>query len=137
MRIEFTGWLGHDQIDALLTQCDLLVVPSLWPEPLGTVGPEAGIRSVPVAAFDVGGISDWLVDGVNGALAPGDPPTPVGLAEAIIRCLRDPAAHTRLRKGASEQVRRFNTREHLNSLIRVFESVVIKGKSTALKRRDR
>ena len=44
---------------------------------------------VPAAAFDVGGIRDWLIDGQTGALAPGDPPTAAGLATAIVACVHD------------------------------------------------
>ena len=54
---------------------DLLVVPSVWPEPFGLVGPEAAHHGVPSAAFAVGGIPEWLVDGVSGHLAAGDRPT--------------------------------------------------------------
>ena len=50
------------------------MVPSIWPEPFGQVGPEAGLYGVPAAAFAVGGTPSWLTDGVNGRLAPGDPP---------------------------------------------------------------
>ena len=74
----------------------MLVVPSLWPEPFGLVGLEAARHRLPVAAFAVGGIPDWLRPGVNGYLAPGDPPTPGGLADAIIACLKDPETHARL-----------------------------------------
>ena len=100
LRIEFTGWLDPDRISALLATADLLVVPSLWPEPFGLVGLEAARHRLPVAAFAVGGIPDWLRPGVNGYLAPGDPPTPGGLAEAIIACVKDPETHARLRDGA-------------------------------------
>ena len=121
--IEFIGWALRAQIDALLADCDLLVVPSLWPEPFGLVGPEAGLKGVPVAAFAVGGISDWLEDGVNGHLAPGDPPTVDGLAEAIIRCLRDPLAHARLRARATVLAERFSIKNHITALLEVFQSV--------------
>ena len=75
----------------LFQESDLLVVPSIWPEPFGQVGPEAGLYGVPVAAFAVGGTPSWLTDGVNGLLAAGDPPTAAGLAESIVGCLADPA----------------------------------------------
>ena len=48
----------------------LLVVPSVWPEPFGSVGMAAARCGVPAAAFAVGGIPQWLHDGVNGHLAP-------------------------------------------------------------------
>jgi glycosyltransferase involved in cell wall biosynthesis len=123
LEIEFTGWTDRKGIDSLLDECDLMVVPSLWPEPFGLVGPEAGLKGVPVAAFAVGGIGDWLRDGVNGYLAPGDPPTSSGLAAAIVKCLRDPLTHARLRRGAATMAKRFNIKNHLTALMEVFEGV--------------
>jgi glycosyltransferase involved in cell wall biosynthesis len=124
LEIEFVGWVDHARMDLLLNSCDLQVVPSLLPEPFGLAGPEAGLRGVPAAAFAVGGIPDWLVDGVNGYLAPGDPPTSAGLAEAIIRCLSDPVTHARLRRGAVTVAEQFSVKSHLSALIKVFEHVV-------------
>jgi glycosyltransferase involved in cell wall biosynthesis len=123
LSIEFTGWTERRQIDSLLEACDLLVVPSLWPEPFGLVGPEAGLRGVPVAAFAVGGIPDWLKDGINGRLAPGNPPTAEGLARAIVACLQNPTAHEQLRRGALEMSRQFNIKNHLKALLEVFNKV--------------
>jgi glycosyltransferase involved in cell wall biosynthesis len=123
LEIEFTGWVERARIESLLEACDLLVVPSLWPEPFGLVGPEAGLYGVPVAAFDVGGIADWLVNGVNGYLAPGRPPTSGGLARAIIECLQDRATHERLRVGARQVAAQFNFKNHLTALLEVFTSV--------------
>jgi glycosyltransferase involved in cell wall biosynthesis len=120
LEIEFTGWVDRSRIVGLLQNCDLLVVPSLWPEPFGLVGPEAGQYGVPVAAFDVGGIHDWLLQGVNGYLASGSPPTAAGLSEAIINCLRDPVTHARLRTGAVQVSQQFNIRNHLTALLEVF-----------------
>jgi glycosyltransferase involved in cell wall biosynthesis len=124
LQVEFTGWLQRAEIDDLLGKADLLVVPSLWPEPFGLVGPEAGLHGVPVAAFDVGGVREWLIDGVNGHLAPGNPPTASGLAEAVVKCLRDPEAHNRLRLGAVQVARQFNLTNHLTALIEIFEKVL-------------
>ena len=121
VRIEFAGWLDRLALNAMLDRIDLLVVPSLWPEPFGLIGPEAGLHGVPQAAFSVGGISEWLDDGVNGYLAPGEPPTTAGLAEAIVKCLRDPAEHERLCRGAVEVASRFTVQRHLQSLLGILE----------------
>ncbi len=121
--IQMAGWKKPEEVRAALAEADLLVVPSVWPETFGLVGPEAGRLGIPAAAFDVGGISEWLVDGVNGELAPGNPPTAQGLADAIVRCLRDPAVYKRLRAGALEISQRFDTRLHVQSLIAIFRRV--------------
>jgi glycosyltransferase involved in cell wall biosynthesis len=119
VRVEFPGWVPEGRLASLWAGTELLVVPSLWPEPFGMVGPEAGLRGVPVAAFAVGGIPDWLADGVNGCLAPADPPSAAGLAEAVVRCLHDPARYRELRRGAARLVERFGRDRHLDALIGV------------------
>lgn len=127
LEIEFPGWVDRQHMNQLLDSCDLQVVPSLWPEPFGLVGPEAGLRGVPAAAFSVGGVKDWLQDGVNGYLAPGNPPTAAGLAGAIIRCLKDPSEHAQLRLGAVKMAGQFSIKNHLSALMKVFEQVAARG----------
>ena len=85
---EFPGWLGAPAVDAVIGASDVLVVPSLWPEPLGLVGGEARRRRVAVVAYASGGIPEWLREGIEGCLAPGNPPTVRGLQEALVRCIR-------------------------------------------------
>ena len=121
--VRMAGWMKPKEVRAALGETDLLVVPSLCPETFGLVGVEAGRLGVPAAAFDVGGISEWLFDGVNGALAPGDPPSAGRLADAIVRCLSDPTAYARLRNGALEISRRFDTKLHVEALITIFRQV--------------
>jgi glycosyltransferase involved in cell wall biosynthesis len=123
-RIRFTGWLDDAGVDALLAAADLLVVPSVWPEPFGLVGPEAGLRGVPAAAFAVGGIPEWLHDGVNGHLAPGERPSAAALGAAIVACLSDPGEHARLSAGAREEARRFDPARHLDALVALFEAAL-------------
>jgi glycosyltransferase involved in cell wall biosynthesis len=124
LKIEFSGWLKSASLDQLMLDSDLLVVPSTWPEPFGLVGPEAGLRGLPAAAFAVGGIPEWLRDGINGHLAPGDPPSAAGLARAIVQCVRDPAELARLRHGARDLSERFNLDPHIDALVAIFEGVI-------------
>lgn len=112
----FAGWLERGPVADLFERADLLALPSIWPEPFGLVGIEAGLRGTPTAAFRVGGISEWLTDGINGRLAPGDPPTALGLAAAIAKCLSDPAEHARLSRNARETALRFSGERHLEEL---------------------
>jgi glycosyltransferase involved in cell wall biosynthesis len=121
LRIEFPGWVDAGRRSALLRESDLLVVPSVWPEPFGQVGPEAGVYGVPAAAFTVGGTTSWLTDGVNGVLAPGDPPTAAGLAVAVVRCLADHVLHQRLRAGAARLAGRFTWAHHYSGLMAALE----------------
>jgi len=120
IEVEFTGWVGRAEIDALFARSDLMVLPSLWPEPLALVGLEAARHRLPVAAFAVGGISEWLTPGQNGHLAPGDPPTVDGLTGAIVACLEDPQTHARLREGAGHRSADFSFDTHVDLLLQAF-----------------
>lgn len=124
LEIEFVGWVKGKEREMLWNDCHLLVLSSVWPEPFGLVGPEAGLRGMPTVAFAVGGITDWLKDGINGYLASGDPPTSENLADTIVKCFRDPVVYARLRQGAVEVSRKFKMERHLAALLNVLEKVV-------------
>ncbi len=113
---DFLGWIEGSQKLQLVREADLLVMPSLWPEPFGLAGIEAGNLGVPAAGFAVGGIPDWLIPGQTGELAPADPPSAEGLAEAIARALGDPEHYNRLRQGAFVFSRQFSMETHLSEL---------------------
>jgi glycosyltransferase involved in cell wall biosynthesis len=115
VRFQFTGWLPRARVVEILRDTDLLVVPSLWPEPFGLVGPEAGAAGVPAAAFDVGGIPEWLLDGETGRLARG-PRTASSLADAIVGCVGDVATYAALSAGALAFAARRTLDAHVTAL---------------------
>jgi glycosyltransferase involved in cell wall biosynthesis len=116
VQAEFLGWIGPEERDAQMRAADVLAVPSVWPEPFGLVGIEAGGVGLPSVGYAVGGIPDWLIDNESGALAPGDPPTVDGLASALVRALSDSAHLDRLRLGAWEVAKTFTAARHLDRL---------------------
>jgi glycosyltransferase involved in cell wall biosynthesis len=120
IQVEFTGWVGRREIDGMFARSDLMVLPSLWPEPLALVGLEAARHRLPVAAFAVGGVAEWLTPGRNGQLAPGNPPTVEGLTTAIVACLKDPETHARLREGAGHLAPDFSFDTHVELLLKAF-----------------
>lgn len=124
LHAQFTGWVGSSQKKDLLATSDLLAVPSLWPEPFGLVGIEAGSYGVPAVGYDVGGIPDWLISGYSGELAPGNPPSVEGLAEAIVRALSDPSHYAALCRGAREVAVRFTLAAHVSKLESIFEAAL-------------
>lgn len=118
--IRFQGWLSPAGRARLLDESDALVVPSIWPEPYGLVGVEAGAAGVPSVAFAHGGIVDWLEDGQTGCLAPSDGARPGALADAIVRCVKDPDVRTRLGDEARARAAALTLDRHLDGLDRVF-----------------
>ncbi|MBV8072849.1 MAG: glycosyltransferase family 4 protein [Acidobacteriaceae bacterium] len=123
IEIEFPGWLSGERLQAVLQQTDLLLMPSLWPEPFGLTGLEAARWGAPCVAFRVGGIPDWLTDGVNGGLAEADPASPASYARAITRILSDEGLYRRLRAGAIQKAQEMTMDVHYDDLIQVFENV--------------
>lgn len=119
LSVRFLGWTNRDTLDSLIADVDVLALPSVWPEPFGMIGLEAGLVGVPTVAYAVGGIPDWLEHGVNGMLAPADPPTPEGIAAALLACA-DPATYGVLAAGARTRALRYTMAAHLE----VLESVL-------------
>jgi glycosyltransferase involved in cell wall biosynthesis len=122
--VEMVGYVGPARREELMRNADVLAVPGTWPEPFGLVGIEAGCVGLPAVGFAVGGIPDWLIASESGELAPGDPPTALGLAGALVRALADPDHRLRLAEGAWRQAQRFTLECHLNSLEQILASVV-------------
>jgi glycosyltransferase involved in cell wall biosynthesis len=116
---EFPGWVGGDERLRLLRAASLAAVPSIWPEPFGLVGLEAASQGVPALAFDVGGIGEWLADGVNGRLVPGDPPRMEALAYALAWLAAHPAELAAMRPRALEAARRMSLDAHVAGVERV------------------
>ena len=122
IEVEFVGW--SSRTEDLLSRSHLFVMPSVWPEPFGLSGIEAGCYAVPAVAFATGGIPEWLHDAENGHLAPADPPTAKNLAAAITSALSDRDHYLRLRANALVRAREFSLSRHMDSLLGIFEQVV-------------
>lgn len=121
VRASFPGWVSGAERTALLRAASIVAVPSLWPEPFGLIGLEASAHGVPSVAFDVGGISEWLQDGVNGRLV-----RERGSAEALARTLASVLADSSmlrsLEQGALSVAARMTLDAHLRILQGTFES---------------
>ncbi|MEX0691682.1 MAG: glycosyltransferase family 4 protein [Gemmatimonadales bacterium] len=118
-RVRFTGWV--DDVTPFYRDADLVVIPSLWPEPFGQVGLEAARFGLPAVGFPVGGIPAWLKHEVNGMLAarPND-------ADALARAIRDalePARYPTLARGALAALATHTIPAYVRALERVMEAV--------------
>jgi glycosyltransferase involved in cell wall biosynthesis len=83
--VSFLGWISNDSIGKIYQDSWVLVLPSIWEEGLGMVMVEAGLVGRAVIGSQLGGISDFVVDGKNGFLVP--PGNIKKLAAAIINIL--------------------------------------------------
>lgn len=121
--VQFTGWVLKPELAAYYAAASVVVVPSVYPEPLGLVGPEAMAHARPVVAFPLGGIPDWLRHGETGLAArPGDP---VDLARQIDTLLQQPAlAEAMGRAGRQLVEQEFNPQRYADRLEELYCTVV-------------
>jgi glycosyltransferase involved in cell wall biosynthesis len=115
----FTGWVTGAERTAVLRSASIVAVPSLWPEPFGLVGVEAAVHGVPAVAFDVGGIGEWLQDGVGGRIVR-DIDNAASLGRTIAAMCSTPGELVRLGDGARRAARALSIDAHLDILERVF-----------------
>ena len=123
-RVDFLGWLDSAAMERAYQRCSLVAMPSICPESFGKTGVEALAYGRPVVAFDVGGISDWLDDGVNGFLVRSKDAK--GIASRIGQLLGDESLRTQLgQAGQASIVRQYATSQHLAILLSTIESAII------------
>lgn len=90
--VTFLGWIPPEEIPSLLRKFDVLVLPSIWPEPFSRVVLEGMISGLVVVATQTGGTVEILRDGANGLLfAAGD-------AEDLAKKIGSLAANPKLRQ---------------------------------------
>ena len=110
-RVRFLGF--RSDVRPYIGDADVVVVPSVYADPLPRAVIEGMALGKPIVAFGVGGISEMLDDGVEGAVVRGTPPDVEGLAAAMLRCFREPKR--RREQGAAARARAlrdFDGRSH-------------------------
>jgi len=118
--VSFAGWVARDALDSLYENCRILAVPSRWAEPFGMIGLEAMHRARPVVGFAVGGIADWLEDGVNGYAVPERDTQ--GFAQALDRLLGDiDTARSMGNNGRNKLERLFAYEGYLDKLLEALQ----------------
>lgn len=121
-KVVFTGRIDHEKLESYYAAARVVVVPSRWPEPFGMVGIEAMARGRPVVAFNSGGISDWLNDGITGLLVPSA--DIAAMAKAIQQLIDNPGIAEQLGRHAADHVERsFSHDKYLEQMKLEMESL--------------
>lgn len=119
-RVSFVGKLSHDELVEYYKKAYCLVVPSCTPETFNLVGIEAQKVGVPVIATDVGGISQWLKDDVNGLLV--EPNNIKDLQDKINMLIEDKKLHYRICYNVFQvNIYEHDAHEHTGQLLDTFK----------------
>jgi glycosyltransferase involved in cell wall biosynthesis len=100
--VSFLGWVSPEEMPMLMREFDVLLLPSIWPEPFARVLTEGMISGLVVVATPTGGTPEIVLDGENGLLfMPGNPDD---LAQKISRLADDPELRKKLAKAGKQTV---------------------------------
>ena len=120
----FTGFFNQQELQRAYDAMDILVMPSMR-ETFGLVALEAMWRKKPVIAFDVGGISEVVLDDVTGLLV--EPKNSLELAHAINRLSDN--ANLRIEMGLRGYERAknsFSYQHMINSIKKIYFQSIFK-----------
>lgn len=121
-RVEFLGQLPMGDLVRVLAAARVVVMPSMTPESFGLTGLEAQACGTPVVAFDSGGITEWLNDGVTGFVVRwGDVDA---LASRVRQLLEDSLLAEQLGSQSQQHARQFDRERHVNRLSEIYAEVV-------------
>lgn len=111
--IDWRGQTASEQAAAELARADLMIVPSLWPEPFPLVTIEGAFARVPLVASDVGGIGEGMHHEEHALLfARGDS---AAAAAAMARTLSRPQETAARVQRARERAEQFRLGPYLDA----------------------
>lgn len=116
--VQFTGWMGPNELADLYRGAEVTVVPSRY-EPFGIVALEAVASRCPVVGSDTGGLPEAV--GRCGILV--EPDDPAALASGIEEALR-PARRETLREAMPGHVSRHRAERIAREYVALFEEVL-------------
>lgn len=122
-QVEFVGWTPRERHLAYYRDASIVIVPSLWPEPFGMAGIEAMSYAKPVVAFNVGGIPEWLEDGVTGYLV--TPYDVKEMAQRIDYLLKNSDVAREMGiKGRKKVETEFSKEKHITGLLKIYHEAI-------------
>jgi glycosyltransferase involved in cell wall biosynthesis len=128
-RVSIRAWVGPKEVEALLRDSDLFLLPS-YAEGMSMALIEAMSWALAVVTTDVGGAQAFLKHGNNGILlAPGDV---TGISGAICELYHDPQKRVDLGTAARKTMRQFAIEGYMAKLSALYEELAgLQGREQA------
>jgi glycosyltransferase involved in cell wall biosynthesis len=118
-------FLGVCKPEVFYPAIDVLVVPSIWEEPLGMVAIEACAYHVPVITSGQGGLKEIIKDGYNGLYCDVDDPST--LYTTMIKIIDDCELLNKLCKNARASIRFFlDTDRLISGYEEIYRKLIVK-----------
>ena len=123
--IQLLGFVDHDQVRNLYIEADVFVLPSIWHEQFGLVGPEALACETPCVGSNIGGIPEWLHHNEWGILVP--PNEIEALSVALITLIQHPKLRKKMgKKGREFAIREYGPKKYEINIINMIENILEK-----------
>ena len=122
--VAFIGFVSHSEVEKYYKKANIVIVPSIWPEPFGLIGPEAMSVGRPVIGTKVGGIPEWLEDGRTGFLV--EPKNSKDIANKIIKLFENQKLLKMMGERARIRVEKFSIEEYVKNLERLYGKILKK-----------
>jgi glycosyltransferase involved in cell wall biosynthesis len=119
--VTFVGRYDHDQLWAMMSEIDWVIVPSIWWENSPLVIQEAFHFGRPVICSDIGGMAEKVTDGVDGLHFRANDPT--SLAATIRRAAETPGLWERLRSNIKPV---YGMTEHADRLHSIYDELLLR-----------
>jgi len=111
----------YQEIPDLYAKADIIVFPSLWPEPFGRIAIEAMAAGKPVIGSKVGAIPELIAEETGILVTPGNS---VELRQAIQKLIANPARREELgRNGRKVAEQKYSSDCVITKLIEFYEQV--------------
>jgi glycosyltransferase involved in cell wall biosynthesis len=121
--VSFLGHLPYEEMPRRMRACDILLVPSIWPEPFARVVLEGMLSGMVVVATPAGGTGEIVIDGENGLFF--EPGNSEDLADKITNLIKDPELRHRLAlAGQQTIIERFSIASMLDEIESTLQQVV-------------
>jgi glycosyltransferase involved in cell wall biosynthesis len=117
--VQFKGAFSHHQLGEVLSDIDLLVVPSLWHENNPRVIQEGFAAKIPVIASNVDGISEFVEPGSNGLLF--ERGNVEDLSKHLQRIVQEPDLLGKLRAGIKPVK---SIEEEISEFVRIYKMLI-------------
>jgi glycosyltransferase involved in cell wall biosynthesis len=121
-KVSFTGFLSRAELSALFARNNVLVFPTLTPEPFGISHIEAMAAGLVVISSGTGGAKEIVRHGVDGLISEagkGDE-----LARQIFSLMQDPALMVRLQRAGQTRAMAFAVEHSVVKIERLFEELL-------------